>query len=355
MARTLGIPARVAVGFTPGIAAGATARCRSGCGTRTPGPSCTSRAWAGPASSRPRTGARCPSTPAGHPGHRAPEPGAAAREPVPAPSAAPSSSESCTAAEKKLERAAAASLRRRRSAPDGRRTAVVRDPAGALWRGWAVLAVPLLPMLWRMRARSRAARAAHGRTRRRMPRRHPGGLAGGDRHGVGLRHRAGRLPDAAQGGGADRPARASRPGGRGLRCTGWPTRWSRCSTRRGRGRRRASPGDVRRVTARPARPRSAARLRLRALLAPRSAVRVAWAASERLERADVPGHGRWRRRCGGLGRSRGEPWPAEADAAGRQATRFAGRRGPSGARGTLRSRAAHRRRAGVACGRPERG
>lgn len=56
MARTLGIPARVAVGFTPEPGS-RTVRSRWGCATRMPGPSSTSRAPDGPASSRLRRGA----------------------------------------------------------------------------------------------------------------------------------------------------------------------------------------------------------------------------------------------------------------------------------------------------------
>lgn len=62
MARTLGIPARVAVGFTPAPRS-PTAATRWASRTPTRGPSCTSRGSAGPASSPPRPGARCPATP----------------------------------------------------------------------------------------------------------------------------------------------------------------------------------------------------------------------------------------------------------------------------------------------------
>ena len=71
MARSLGIPARVAVGFTPGTLADATARTTSPATTRTRGPRSTSAGSAGPTCSTPRprradaprAAATCPTTP----------------------------------------------------------------------------------------------------------------------------------------------------------------------------------------------------------------------------------------------------------------------------------------------------
>lgn len=134
MARTLGIPARVAVGFTPARPS-RTARCPWACGTRTPGPSCTSRAWAGPASSRRRTAARFRSTP-GRPRRAPPSPSRALRRRsrlgLPRPPRRPAraarrSSGGCRSR-------AAASLPRRRS----RRRTTVRRGRRSCCGFWAV-------------------------------------------------------------------------------------------------------------------------------------------------------------------------------------------------------------------------
>ncbi len=288
MARTLGIPARVAVGFTPGTP--------QADGTMSVGLR-DAHAWPelyfeGVGWTRfeptPNRGTVPDYTRTDTPGTALPDPDLpsqlfvhGARRPR------RRRSESCTAAEKKLERPCGSGPRRRRSEP---RT--TGPPwfliLGLTLAGLAALAVPLLPLLWRMRARA-VRLGSHGRTEADAAAADAGGLAGGDRYGVGLRHRAGRFADAPQGGGADRPRRASRPDGGGLRPPG---------------RRRGGAGPVR------ARPRPTAGLaddvrrhvaglratvgrgaRLRALLAPRSAVRVAWAASGGLDLAEVPGNG----------------------------------------------------------------
>ena len=215
-----------------------TARCRWACATRTPGRSCTSRAWAGPASSRPRTGA---STPDVHPcrrhavrrSARAPRPARA--DASTAPSAAPSASESCPPQAGELGDCG----ERVRGGRGG-----VRTTTGARWGlrllGWTLLtvgallalAIPLLPMLWRLRVRAvrLGSRRAHAGGRRR-----PRTLAAWQEvtdtawdHGI--------LPDESQTPrkAAARIVRLGRAGRRRrrTRCTGWRRRWSRCSTRR---------------------------------------------------------------------------------------------------------------------------
>ena len=182
---------------------------------------------------------------AGHPGtdgspSRARRPRAGASAAAAAPSA---SGELHGGGRSRLQRAAAASEspagRRSRRRTTGSPLAADRCCGGSGRRS-PVLAVPLLPMLWRMTSTGPdgcGTLAAPRRTRR--P--HAGRLAGTDRHGLGLRYRAGRVADAPQGGGADRPARASWSRRPRRPCTGWRTRWSRCCTRRGPGRRRGWP------------------------------------------------------------------------------------------------------------------
>ena len=228
-----------------------TARCRSGSRTRTPGPSCTSRAWAGPASSRPRAGARARRTRMpGHPGQAAApgparRPGAAPRR---RPPRRPRRRDELPAAAREAA-ALRARVRRRPRPPDERRSP---------WATVAGLVLAAPARRWLLPAGADAVAAAdarrygwraHGRGDGGRAPAHAGGLAGADRHGVGLRHPAGRVADPAQGGRADRPAGTSWTGRPRPRCTGWRTRWSRCCTHRSPGRRPASREDVRRRSA----------------------------------------------------------------------------------------------------------
>ncbi|WAU80173.1 DUF3488 and transglutaminase-like domain-containing protein [Streptomyces sp. Qhu-G9] len=162
MARTLGIPARVAVGFTPGSP--------KSDGTTSVGLR-DAHAWPelyfeGVGWTRfeptPNRGTVPEYTRTDTPGTTLPNPDVPSRSSSTAPSAEPSSSESCTAAEKKLEQ------------PCGSESPQVAFGAtddGSPWllimgltlAGLGVLAVPLLPMLWRMRARS-VRLGPHGRT-----------------------------------------------------------------------------------------------------------------------------------------------------------------------------------------------
>ncbi|AQS70020.1 DUF3488 and transglutaminase-like domain-containing protein [Streptomyces pactum] len=160
MARSLGIPARVAVGFAPGSpqADGSVS-----VGLR------DAHAWPevyfeGVGWTRfeptPTRGSTPSYTVTETPGSSVPDPALPPRNPQAEPSAAPSTSESCTAQDKKLdacadESAAAVPV----TGGDGPKWYVV--PAWALG-GLAVLLIPLAPMLWRLRTRS-VRLGAHGR------------------------------------------------------------------------------------------------------------------------------------------------------------------------------------------------
>jgi transglutaminase-like putative cysteine protease len=162
MARTLGIPARVAVGFTPGSP--------ESDGTMRVGLR-DAHAWPelyfeGVGWTRfeptPNRGTVPEYTRTDTPGTSIPNPDVPPRSSSAAPSAAPSSSESCTAAEKKLEQPCGS------ESPQAAFGATTDGPPWfrILWltlAGLAVLAVPLLPMLWRMRARA-VRLGSHGRT-----------------------------------------------------------------------------------------------------------------------------------------------------------------------------------------------
>ncbi|BCL31242.1 DUF3488 and DUF4129 domain-containing transglutaminase family protein [Streptomyces aurantiacus] len=162
MARTLGIPARVAVGFTPGSP--------QADGTSTVGLR-DAHAWPelyfeGVGWTRfeptPSRGTVPEYTRTDTPGTTVPNPDVPSRSSSTAPSAEPSDSESCTAAEKKLEQPCGS------ESPQAAFGATNDDPPWFLLlvlalAGLAVLAVPLLPMLWRIRARS-VRLGAHGRT-----------------------------------------------------------------------------------------------------------------------------------------------------------------------------------------------
>ncbi|MFC8202204.1 DUF3488 and DUF4129 domain-containing transglutaminase family protein [Streptomyces sp. NPDC060006] len=162
MARTLGIPARVAVGFTPGSP--------KSDGTTSVGLR-DAHAWPelyfeGVGWTRfeptPNRGTVPEYTRTDTPGTTLPNPDVPSRSSSTAPSAEPSSSESCTAAEKKLDQSCAS---------ESPQAAFGATNDGSPWlmalgltlAGLGVLAVPLLPMLWRMRARS-VRLGAHGRT-----------------------------------------------------------------------------------------------------------------------------------------------------------------------------------------------
>ncbi|MBV1938126.1 DUF3488 and transglutaminase-like domain-containing protein [Streptomyces sp. BV286] len=162
MARTLGIPARVAVGFTPGSP--------KSDGTTSVGLR-DAHAWPelyfeGVGWTRfeptPNRGTVPEYTRTDTPGTTLPNPDVPSRSSSTAPSAEPSSSESCTAAEKKLDQSCAS---------ESPQAAFGTTNDGSPWlmamgltlAGLGVLAVPLLPMLWRMRARS-VRLGAHGRT-----------------------------------------------------------------------------------------------------------------------------------------------------------------------------------------------
>ncbi|MFD6280679.1 DUF3488 and DUF4129 domain-containing transglutaminase family protein [Streptomyces sp. NPDC060209] len=162
MARTLGIPARVAVGFTPGTVQ---ADGSVSVGLR------DAHAWpelyfegvgwtrfeptpsrgTTPAYTRPDTPSQDPSDPA------LPTDGASA-----APTAAPSTSESCPAQMRRQGECGAS------TAPGAVDSADPGTPAGtiALWvlGSLVVLTLPLVPMLWRMRARDRRLGSSGGRT-----------------------------------------------------------------------------------------------------------------------------------------------------------------------------------------------
>ncbi|MFE6483510.1 DUF3488 and DUF4129 domain-containing transglutaminase family protein [Streptomyces sp. NPDC057757] len=166
MARTLGIPARVAVGFTPGSA--------QPDGSMTVGLK-DAHAW--PELYFEGVGwTRFEPTPnrGSVPDYTQPETSGTDVPAVPqptesastAPSAEASASESCTAQERKLEACASESAL----------AAVGSDDDGLPWlqilglalAGLLVLGVPLLPMLWRMRIRSLRL-GGHGRTEADVP------------------------------------------------------------------------------------------------------------------------------------------------------------------------------------------
>ncbi|MCZ9354470.1 DUF3488 and transglutaminase-like domain-containing protein [Streptomyces mutabilis] len=161
MARSLDIPARVAVGFAPGSpqADGSVS-----VGLR------DAHAWPevyfeGVGWTRfeptPTRGSTPSYTVTDTPGSSVPDPALPSRNPQSEPSAAPSASESCTAELKKVEGCASESTA----------AAPVTGGSGTKWYavlawalgGLAVLLVPLVPMLWRLRTRS-VRLGAHGRT-----------------------------------------------------------------------------------------------------------------------------------------------------------------------------------------------
>ncbi|AKZ55236.1 conserved membrane protein of unknown function [Streptomyces ambofaciens ATCC 23877] len=160
MARSLGIPARVAVGFAPGSpqADGSVS-----VGLR------DAHAWPevyfeGVGWTRfeptPTRGSTPSYTLTDTPDSSVPDPALPSRDARTEPSAAPSVSESCSAQDKKLEACASESAA----------AAPVTGGSGPKWYavlawvlgGLAVLLVPLAPMLWRMRTRA-VRLGAHGR------------------------------------------------------------------------------------------------------------------------------------------------------------------------------------------------
>ncbi|TPQ19367.1 transglutaminase TgpA family protein [Streptomyces sporangiiformans] len=162
MARTLGIPARVAVGFTPGSP--------QADGTMTVGLR-DAHAWPelyfeGVGWTRfeptPNRGTVPEYTRTNTPGTSVPAPNRPSESASTAPSAAPSTSESCSAAQKRLDQSCAS------ESPEAAFGVTNDGPPwslilGLVFAGLAVLAVPLLPMLWRIRVRSMRL-GAHGRT-----------------------------------------------------------------------------------------------------------------------------------------------------------------------------------------------
>ncbi|MEU5318133.1 DUF3488 and transglutaminase-like domain-containing protein [Streptomyces sp. NPDC021056] len=161
MARTLGIPARVAVGFAPGTP--------QADGTVMVGLR-DAHAWPelyfeGVGWTRfeptPTRGTQPEYTQTDTPNSNLPDPGVPSRSASAAPSTAPSASESCTAEQKKLE-----------ACPSESAAALpVTDGGGPKWTvvlawglgGLAALAVPLAPMVWRRRIRA-VRLGAHGRS-----------------------------------------------------------------------------------------------------------------------------------------------------------------------------------------------
>ncbi|WP_328496864.1 DUF3488 and transglutaminase-like domain-containing protein [Streptomyces sp. NBC_00414] len=162
MARTLGIPARVAVGFTPGSP--------KSDGTMSVGLR-DAHAWPelyfeGVGWTRfeptPNRGSVPEYTRTDTPGTTIPDADVPSRSSSSAPSAEPSGSETCSAAEKKLDPFCGSET------PQAAFGATNGGPPwflilGLTLAGLAVLAIPLLPMLWRLRARS-VRLGAHGRT-----------------------------------------------------------------------------------------------------------------------------------------------------------------------------------------------
>uniref|UniRef100_A0AAU3H184 DUF3488 and transglutaminase-like domain-containing protein n=1 Tax=Streptomyces sp. NBC_01401 TaxID=2903854 RepID=A0AAU3H184_9ACTN len=162
MARTLGIPARVAVGFTPGTAQ---ANGSVSVGLR------DAHAWPElyfegvgwtrfePTPSRGSTPAyTLPDAPSQDPSASAQPTDAASEEPT----AAPSASESCPEQARRQGECGAS------TAPGATDSAGPGTPAGTvvLWvlGALVVLMLPLAPMLWRMRARARRLGSSGGRT-----------------------------------------------------------------------------------------------------------------------------------------------------------------------------------------------
>lgn len=161
MARSLGIPARVAVGFAPGSPQ---ANGSVSVGLK------DAHAWPelyfeGVGWTRfeptPNRGSVPSYTVPEAPGSTLPDPEVPSRSASSAPSAAPSASESCTAEEKKLEACESESPQ----------AALGTDDNGPKWYvvlawilgGLAALAIPLAPMLWRLRTRA-VRLGGHGRT-----------------------------------------------------------------------------------------------------------------------------------------------------------------------------------------------
>ncbi|SNX57820.1 uncharacterized protein DUF4129 [Streptomyces sp. TLI_55] len=161
MARSLGIPARVAVGFAPGTP--------QGDGSVSVGLK-DAHAWPelyfeGVGWTRfeptPTRGTQPAYTQTETPGNSLPDTGRPTQSASAAPSAAPSASESCTAEQKKLEACPSESAA----------AALTQDDDGPKWyvllawalAGLAALAIPLSPALWRMRTRA-VRLGAHGRT-----------------------------------------------------------------------------------------------------------------------------------------------------------------------------------------------
>ncbi|MEU0214766.1 DUF3488 and transglutaminase-like domain-containing protein [Streptomyces sp. NPDC006265] len=162
MARSLGIPARVAVGFAPGSpqADGSVS-----VGLR------DAHAWPelyfeGVGWTRfeptPNRGSIPSYTLPDNPDSSAPDQARPSRSASTAPSAAPSASETCTPEQKKLDGGCAG---------ESPQAALPTDDGGPKWyaflawalAGLAVLALPLAPMLWRLRTRT-ARLGAHGRS-----------------------------------------------------------------------------------------------------------------------------------------------------------------------------------------------
>ncbi|MFF7444955.1 MULTISPECIES: transglutaminaseTgpA domain-containing protein [unclassified Streptomyces] len=160
MARTLGIPARVAVGFAPGTP--------QVDGTVSVGLR-DAHAWPelyfeGVGWTRfeptPTRGTQPEYTQTDSPSNSLPDPGLPSRSASAAPSTAPSASESCTAEQKKLEACPSESAA----------IAAPTDDDGPKWYvalawalgGLAALAIPLAPMMWRRRVRA-VRLGAHGR------------------------------------------------------------------------------------------------------------------------------------------------------------------------------------------------
>ncbi|GAB2839531.1 DUF3488 and transglutaminase-like domain-containing protein [Streptomyces deserti] len=162
MARSLGIPARVAVGFAPGApqADGSVS-----VGLR------DAHAWPelyfeGVGWTRfeptPTRGSIPSYTVPESPGSALPNPAQPSQSASAAPSAAPSASESCTPEQKKLDGGCAS---------ESPQAALPTDDDGPKWYtvlawvlgGLAALALPLSPMLWRLRTRA-VRLGAHGRT-----------------------------------------------------------------------------------------------------------------------------------------------------------------------------------------------
>ncbi|MEU1042754.1 DUF3488 and transglutaminase-like domain-containing protein [Streptomyces sp. NPDC005551] len=276
MARTLGIPARVAVGFTPGSPQ---ADGSMSVGLR------DAHAWPelyfeGVGWTRfeptPNRGTVPEYTQADTPDSNVPSVPRPSGSASTAPSAAPSVSESCSVQQKKLEACPSESALATAGSDDGGRPWWLL-PLLVL-AGFAVLAVPFLPMLWR--ARVRAVRlGAHGRSEEALA---AHALAAWQEvtdtawdHGIGpdeSRTPRGAAARIVRLGRLDPPAEAAL---HRLASTVEQVLYAP--------RPHPAAGiaeDARRVT--DALRASVSRsTRLRALLAPRSAVRVAWAASSR--------------------------------------------------------------------------